>query len=147
MDSPTQVQTLSQAISISHSTNTVEKGMNSNILPPAMGKIVEQTGLFNLGMATSLEGKLNSNQTWIGMVSSGYSCLRHATWAATSWPNQVTTQVQIFLWLVFIINVFVNCLTPHICWNYFRFFNSTSTLLVYLNPKLSLWTAVILFNP
>ena len=34
-------------------------GMNPTILPSAMGKIVGQTGLFNLGMATCLgEGKL-----------------------------------------------------------------------------------------
>ena len=37
--------------------------MNPIILPPAMGKIVGQTMLFNLGVATSLgEGKtVNSN--------------------------------------------------------------------------------------
>ena len=29
--------------------------MNSTILPPVMSKIVRQTGLFNLGLATSLE--------------------------------------------------------------------------------------------
>ena len=45
--------------SISHSTNTLGKGMNPIILPPAMGKIVGQTRFFNLGEATSLgEGKL-----------------------------------------------------------------------------------------
>ena len=46
---------------ISHSTNTLGKGMNPIILPPTMGKRV---GLFfSLGAATSLgEGKtLNSN--------------------------------------------------------------------------------------
>ena len=44
---------------ISLSTNTLGKGMNPIILPPAMGKIVGQTGLFSLGKATSLgEGKL-----------------------------------------------------------------------------------------
>ena len=44
---------------ISRSTNTLGKGMNSIILPPAMGKIVGQTGSFSLGEATSLgEGKL-----------------------------------------------------------------------------------------
>ena len=43
---------------ISHSTNTLGKGMNSIILPPAMGKIVGQTRFFSLGEATSLgEGK------------------------------------------------------------------------------------------
>ena len=44
---------------ISHSTNTLGKGMNPIILPPAMGKIVGQTRFFSLGEATSLgEGKL-----------------------------------------------------------------------------------------
>ena len=44
---------------ISHCTNTLEKGMNPIILPPAMGKIVGQTRFFSLGEATSLgEGKL-----------------------------------------------------------------------------------------
>ena len=34
--------------------------MNPNILHPATGEIVEQTGLFNIDMATSLgEGKLS----------------------------------------------------------------------------------------
>ena len=32
--------------------------MNPTILFPAMGKIVGQTVLFNLGIATGLEGKL-----------------------------------------------------------------------------------------
>ena len=44
---------------ISHSTNSLGKGMNPNILPAAMGKIVGQTRFFSLGEATSLgEGKL-----------------------------------------------------------------------------------------
>ena len=44
---------------ISRSTNTLGKGMNPIILPPAMGKIVGQTKFFSLGEATSLrEGKL-----------------------------------------------------------------------------------------
>ena len=44
---------------ISHSTNTLGKGMNPIILPPTMGKIVRQTRFFSLGEATSLgEGKL-----------------------------------------------------------------------------------------
>ena len=47
---------------ISHNTNTLGKGMNPIILPPAMGKIVGQTRFFSLGEATSLgEGKLNSS--------------------------------------------------------------------------------------
>ena len=39
---------------ISHSTNTLGKGMNPIILPPAMGKIVGRTMFFSLGEATSL---------------------------------------------------------------------------------------------
>ena len=39
--------------------NTIGKGMNPLILPPAMGKIVGRTRFFSLGEATSLgEGKL-----------------------------------------------------------------------------------------
>ena len=44
---------------ISHCTNTLGKGRNLIILPPAMGRIVGQTGFFSLDEATSLgEGKL-----------------------------------------------------------------------------------------
>ena len=39
---------------ISHSTNTIGKGMNPIILPPAMGKIEGQIRFFSLGKATSL---------------------------------------------------------------------------------------------
>ena len=38
MDMVTQVQILDEANYISHSTNTLGKGMNPIILPPAMGK-------------------------------------------------------------------------------------------------------------
>ena len=38
MDMATRVQTLDKTDCISHSTNTLRKGMNPNILPPAMGK-------------------------------------------------------------------------------------------------------------
>ena len=38
MDTATRVQILDQANCISHSTNTLRKGMNPIILPPAMGK-------------------------------------------------------------------------------------------------------------
>ena len=38
MDTATQVQILDQANCISHSTNTLGKGMDPIILPPAMGK-------------------------------------------------------------------------------------------------------------
>ena len=38
MDTATQVQILVETDCISHSTNTLGKGMNPIILPPAMGK-------------------------------------------------------------------------------------------------------------
>ena len=38
MDTATQVQILDETEHISHSTNTLGKGMNPIILPPAMGK-------------------------------------------------------------------------------------------------------------
>ena len=38
MDTVTQVQILDETDCISHSTNTLGKGMNPIILPPAMGK-------------------------------------------------------------------------------------------------------------
>ena len=44
---------------ITHSTNTLGKGMNPIILPPTMAKIVGQIRFFSLGEVTSLgEGKL-----------------------------------------------------------------------------------------
>ena len=55
MDTATRVQILAATNCISHSTNTLGKGMNPIILPPAMGKIVGQTRFFSLGEATSLE--------------------------------------------------------------------------------------------
>ena len=38
MDTASQIQILDEADYISHSTNTLGKGMNPIILPPAMGK-------------------------------------------------------------------------------------------------------------
>ncbi len=59
MDMVTRDQILEETDCISHSTNTLGKGMNPIILPPAMGKIVGQTWFFSLGEATRLgEGKL-----------------------------------------------------------------------------------------
>ena len=53
------VQILNEDDCISH---PLGKGMYLTILSPAMGKIVGQTDLFKLGMATARgEGKLNSN--------------------------------------------------------------------------------------
>ena len=44
-------------VCISHSANTLGKGMNPTILHQAMSKIVGQTGLFYDGMAIEIEGK------------------------------------------------------------------------------------------
>ena len=54
MDMAIQVQMLEEVVCVSRSDNTHRKGMNPIILPPAMDEIVEQTGLFKLGMVTSL---------------------------------------------------------------------------------------------
>ena len=55
----TRVQILNDTDCISLSTNTLGKGMNPIILPPATVKIVGQTGFFSFGAETSLgEGKL-----------------------------------------------------------------------------------------
>ena len=43
---------------ISYNANTIGKGMNQTILYLAMSKIIGQTGLLSLDIATSLEGKL-----------------------------------------------------------------------------------------
>ena len=60
MDIATQVQNLDEAVCISHSANTVGKGMYPIILPSySYGQILVQTVFFNLGMATRLGvGKL-----------------------------------------------------------------------------------------
>ena len=59
VDTATRVQILDETDCISHSTNTLGKGMNPIILPLAMGKIVGETEFFSLGEATSLgKGKL-----------------------------------------------------------------------------------------
>ena len=59
MNTATRVQILDEADCISHCSNTLGKGMNPIILPPAMGKRVGQTGFFSLGEAINLgEGKL-----------------------------------------------------------------------------------------
>ena len=54
----TRVLILDEVVYISHSVTTLRKLMNPNILSPVMGTIVGQTGQFNLGMATDIEGKL-----------------------------------------------------------------------------------------
>ena len=59
MDTATRVQILDETDCILHCSNILGKGMNPNILPPTMGKIVGQTRFFSLGEPTSLgEGKL-----------------------------------------------------------------------------------------
>ena len=58
-NSATRVQILDETDCISHCTNILRKGMNTIILPPAMGNIVGQTKFFSHGEATSLgEGQL-----------------------------------------------------------------------------------------
>ena len=59
MDAATRVQNLEETDCISHCTNSLGKGMNPIILPPAMGKIVLQTRFFILDEPTSL-GEENS---------------------------------------------------------------------------------------
>ena len=54
MDTVTWVQILDKAIWISHGAKTFGKDMNSIILPTALIKIVGQTELFNLSIATGL---------------------------------------------------------------------------------------------
>ena len=61
MDTVTWVQIPDESLSISHNANTVRKGMNPTILPPAMGTIAGQTVLFNLAMATGKRKTLNSH--------------------------------------------------------------------------------------
>ena len=53
-----QVQILDETICTSYSTNTTEKGMNLNILPPVMGKEDGQTKFFIHSIATSQKEKL-----------------------------------------------------------------------------------------
>ena len=54
MDTGTQVQILDQTDCISHTTNTLGKGMNPKYSPSSYGEIVGQTRFFSLGEATSL---------------------------------------------------------------------------------------------
>ena len=60
MDTTTRLQIQDETVCIPRSANTLRKGMNSIILPPAMSKIVGQTVFFNFGMAT-MKGKKNSD--------------------------------------------------------------------------------------
>ena len=71
MDNSTRVQIPDEAVRISHTACTLEKRMNPTILSPAMGKILEPTGLFSLGMTTShVEGKL-----WIQIPYKNWPCV------------------------------------------------------------------------
>ena len=72
MDTATRVQTLDKAVCISHGTYILEKGINPTILLPALCKIVGQTGLFNLVMATGLGGKILNSAYRIDLVSKGW---------------------------------------------------------------------------
>ena len=53
MDMVTRVQILDEGVFTSHCAYTFGKGVNSIIFPSAMDKIVGQSELFSLGMATS----------------------------------------------------------------------------------------------
>ena len=44
MDTATRVQILDETDCISHTTNTLGKGMNPIILPPVMGKYLDRLG-------------------------------------------------------------------------------------------------------
>ena len=54
MDSVTRVQILDETVCISLHTNALGKSMNLSVLPFSYGYIVQQTGIFTLGKATSL---------------------------------------------------------------------------------------------
>ena len=90
-----------------------------------MSKIVGQTGLFNLGIATSL-GKLwiqtsyTSGEVW---VSPRYSCPRHPLWVTNPWVDKVIRLLKGYLkrvkvkyffllfynfWLIKIISTFLS---------------------------------------
>ena len=55
MDTATRVQILDESDCISHSTNTLGKGMNPIYYHSSYGKIVGQIVFFSLGEATSQE--------------------------------------------------------------------------------------------
>ena len=55
MDTAPQVQFLDEAVYVSHIANSLEKSMNTTILPLTMVKIVGQTEFFSFGMTTDLE--------------------------------------------------------------------------------------------
>ena len=60
MDSATWVQILEEADCIQHSTYTLGEGVNLIIIPPARGKIVGQTGFFNLDLAIKKENLIKT---------------------------------------------------------------------------------------
>ena len=55
MNLTTRVQTLDEAVCISHSANALRKGKNPPILSQALYKIVRQTRPFDVVMVTNLE--------------------------------------------------------------------------------------------
>ncbi len=58
MDTSTSVQFLGKAVCILHSINTVGKGMNPTILPPAMGRLGSLTLYDNQSRRRKIEFKL-----------------------------------------------------------------------------------------
>ena len=87
MDTSTRVQILNDTDCISHCTNTLGKGMNPIILPPAMGKVVGQTRFFSLGEATSL----GEEKLWI------QTCLTLLKIDLVSYPARVEGLVNMIM--------------------------------------------------
>ena len=77
-----RVQTLIVAVCISHNANNPGNDMNLTIIPPATGKLVGQTWLFNHGMATGVrDGKLRDQTSCKPketLAPPSDTCLRYA---------------------------------------------------------------------
>ena len=57
MDTVNRVQILDEALCISHTVNTLSKGNNPNILPPAMGNQQDKLNSFTLVRQSVFVGK------------------------------------------------------------------------------------------
>ena len=51
-----QIQILAETFCVSLSANALRKGINTSLLLTAISRIVQQTEISNLGVATCLEG-------------------------------------------------------------------------------------------
>ena len=88
MDTATRVQILDETDCISHSTNTLGKGMNSIILPPARRRKTLNSNLLNFALKLTLsyparaEGLVNiyksiqAHDYKIGMVVWDHNCIQ-----------------------------------------------------------------------